>query len=114
MRIQPVQGSGMNAGYDAATGSITISNEGNSPFIYVRVNRSVAKVRIRRVERQRGKDVYRNAEKSARQLIGPFRFHLPGLRDTKFLDPSRRENPEQKNHRCAHAKRAANHGPPFG
>lgn len=38
MRIQPVQGSGMNAGYDAATKSITISNEGNTPFLYFRVN----------------------------------------------------------------------------
>lgn len=41
MRIQPVQGSGMNAGYDASTGSITISNEGNSPFLYVRVNNKI-------------------------------------------------------------------------
>lgn len=41
MRIQPVQGTGMNAGYDAATKSITISNEGNSPFIYVRVNQKI-------------------------------------------------------------------------
>ena len=41
MRIQPVQGGGMNAGYDASTGSITISNEGNSPFIYVRVNNKI-------------------------------------------------------------------------
>lgn len=41
MRIQPVQGTGMNAGYDAATKSITISNEGNSPFIYVRVNNKI-------------------------------------------------------------------------
>lgn len=38
MRIQPVQGSGMNAGYDAATKSITISNEGNTPFMYFKVN----------------------------------------------------------------------------
>lgn len=41
MRIQPVQGTGMNAGYDAATKSITISNEGNSPFIYLRVNSKI-------------------------------------------------------------------------
>ena len=41
MRIQPVQGSGMNAGYDAATKSVTISNEGNTPFIYVRVNNKI-------------------------------------------------------------------------
>jgi len=41
MRIQPVQGSGMNAGYDASTGSITISNEGNSPFLYARVNNKI-------------------------------------------------------------------------
>lgn len=41
MRIQPVQGSGMNAGWDASTGSITISNEGNSPFFYVRVNNKI-------------------------------------------------------------------------
>jgi len=41
MRIQPVQGTGMNAGYDAATKSITISNEGNSPFIYARVNNKI-------------------------------------------------------------------------
>ena len=38
MRIQPVQGSGMNVGFDAASGSITISNEGNTPFVYVCVN----------------------------------------------------------------------------
>lgn len=31
----------MNAGWDASTGSITISNEGNSPFIYVRVNNKI-------------------------------------------------------------------------
>lgn len=31
----------MNAGYDASTGSITISNEGNSPFLYVRVNNKI-------------------------------------------------------------------------
>ncbi|NBW35451.1 MAG: hypothetical protein EBR30_10625 [Cytophagia bacterium] len=43
MRIQPVQGTGMNAGYDAATKSITISNEGNSPFFYFRVNSKIAK-----------------------------------------------------------------------
>jgi hypothetical protein len=41
MRIQPVQGGGMNAGYDASTDSLTISNEGNSPFIYVRVNNKI-------------------------------------------------------------------------
>lgn len=41
MRIQPVQGSGMNAGWDASTQSFTISNEGNSPFIYVRVNNKI-------------------------------------------------------------------------
>jgi len=41
MRIQPVQGSGMNAGYDAATKSITISNEGNTPFLYFRVNNKI-------------------------------------------------------------------------
>jgi hypothetical protein len=41
MRIQPVQGSGMNAGWDASTSSITISNEGNSPFLYVRVNNKI-------------------------------------------------------------------------
>jgi len=43
MRIQPVQGSGMNAGYDAATKSITISNEGNTPFLYFRVNSKIPK-----------------------------------------------------------------------
>jgi len=41
MRIQPVQGSGMNVGFDASTGSISISNEGNTPFIYVRVNNKI-------------------------------------------------------------------------
>ena len=41
MRIQPVQGTGMNAGYDAATKSITISNEGNRPFLYFRVNSKI-------------------------------------------------------------------------
>lgn len=41
MRIQPVQGSGMNAGYDAATKSITVSNEGNTPFLYFRVNNKI-------------------------------------------------------------------------
>lgn len=41
MRIQPVQGSGMNAGYDAATKSITVSNEGNTPFLYFRVNSKI-------------------------------------------------------------------------
>ena len=41
MRIQPVQGSGSNVGFDAATGSITISNEGLTPFIYVRVNNKI-------------------------------------------------------------------------
>jgi hypothetical protein len=41
MRIQPVQGSGSNVGFDAATGSITISNEGLTPFIYLRVNNKV-------------------------------------------------------------------------
>ena len=38
MRIQPVQGSGMNVGFDAASGSISIGNEGNTPFLYVVVN----------------------------------------------------------------------------
>lgn len=41
MRIQPVQGSGINTGWDASTQSFTISNEGNSPFIYVRVNNKI-------------------------------------------------------------------------
>jgi len=41
MRIQPVQGSGSNVGFDAATGSITISNEGLTPFLYLRVNNKV-------------------------------------------------------------------------
>lgn len=41
MRIQPVQGGGMNAGYDSSTDSLTISNEGNSPFLYVRVNNKI-------------------------------------------------------------------------
>ena len=41
MRVQPVQGGGMNAGYDASTDSLTISNEGNSPFLYVRVNNKI-------------------------------------------------------------------------
>jgi hypothetical protein len=31
----------MNAGYDSSTDSFTISNEGNSPFIYVRVNNKI-------------------------------------------------------------------------
>jgi hypothetical protein len=38
MRIQPVQGSGVNVGFDAASNSIQISNEGNTPFIYVVIN----------------------------------------------------------------------------
>jgi len=42
MRIQPVQGSGMNVGFDAASGSISISNEGNTPFVYVCVNARIA------------------------------------------------------------------------
>jgi hypothetical protein len=41
MRIQPVQGSGSNVGFDAATGSITISNEGLTPFVYLRVNNKI-------------------------------------------------------------------------
>jgi hypothetical protein len=41
MRIQPVQGSGSNVGFDAATGSITISNEGLTPFLYFRVNNKI-------------------------------------------------------------------------
>jgi hypothetical protein len=41
MRIQPVQGSGSNVGFDAATGSITISNEGLTPFLYLRVNNKI-------------------------------------------------------------------------
>jgi len=42
MRIQPVQGSGMNVGFDSASGSITISNEGNTPFVYVCVNARIS------------------------------------------------------------------------
>jgi len=41
MIVKPVQGSGINSGWDASTNSITISNEGNSPFIYVRVNNKI-------------------------------------------------------------------------
>ena len=41
MIVKPVQGSGMNTGWDASTNSITISNEGNSPFLYVRVNNKI-------------------------------------------------------------------------
>lgn len=43
MRIQPVQGSGMNAGFDAATKSITISNEGNTPFLYFKIGSKIPK-----------------------------------------------------------------------
>jgi hypothetical protein len=42
MRIQPVQGSGMNVGFDAASGSITISNEGNTPFLYAVIKGRIA------------------------------------------------------------------------
>lgn len=41
MIVKPVQGSGINSGWDASTNSITISNEGNSPFLYVRVNNKI-------------------------------------------------------------------------
>jgi hypothetical protein len=43
MRIQPVQGTGMNAGYDAATKSITISNEGNTPILYFKIGSKIPK-----------------------------------------------------------------------
>lgn len=42
MRIQPVQGSGMSVGFDAASGSISIGNEGNTPFVYVTVDARIS------------------------------------------------------------------------
>jgi len=42
MRIQPVQGSGINVGFDAASGSISVSNEGNTPFLYAVVKGRIA------------------------------------------------------------------------
>lgn len=42
MRIQPVQGSGMNVGFDAASGSIQISSEGSTPFVYAVIKGRIA------------------------------------------------------------------------